>query len=159
MALLPVRDRTQDRFLATPGSICDKSLEGLERFIAHVVLDALGVGSCRRGRHSKRLEESDDGLMAGLGLDGEALPGVGKENRAIGLSRYQTVALEPLHGTDDRDMGHPEIARQVGRPRLPPLGQEVGDGLHVILRPLLGMLLACTALMEGALIAGGGQHG
>ncbi len=117
------------------------------------MLDALGISTSHCGGHAQSLEKGDYRLVTGLGLDGEPLARISKENGPIGLSSYQPVSLQPLHRTDDRHMRDPEVPCQISCPCLAPGRQQVGNRLYVVLRSLLSVLLPGTTLVEGALIA------
>ena len=95
-----------------------------------------------KGRNSQGFEKCNDGLVAGLGLGSEAASSIGQKNRAIGLGRHPTLALQPLHGANDCYVSHAKGFGDVGGACLTTGGDKVGDGLHIILGALLGVLLA-----------------
>ena len=65
-----------------------------------------------------------------------------QKNRSIGLAGDQPFALQPLDRAVGGDVRHAEPARQIGQPRFAGLVDQLRDHLDVVLRQLLGMILA-----------------
>ena len=82
------------------------------------MLDALGVGLRRLGRHAERAQEIDHEAMAHAHPVGERMALFGQEHAAVRPRRRQAGTLEPRDGLDRGGVGDAETAGDVGRPRL-----------------------------------------
>ncbi len=83
--------------------------------------------------------------MAAAGFYCELAPGVGEEDGSVRLSGDVADALQALDGAARGDVCDAEAASKVDRPSFAGLRDECRDQFHVVLRRLLGVLLAGAA--------------
>ena len=76
---------------------------------------------------------------------GELSSGVGEKNRAVGKRCDQSVALEALHRSSDRYVGHSQPPGQIDHASLAGCGNQFGNQLRVILCQFLRMLFTRAA--------------
>ena len=112
-----------------------------------MVLDAFGVRASNRRRDPQRLEKSDDSSVPVPRLGGQLAPGFSEKNRPIGQRSHQPVSLQALDGANDGHVRDPERSREIGCTSFSVRGDQVRDGLNVVLRSLLRVLLAGAALI------------
>jgi hypothetical protein len=74
----------------------EEALERLQRFRAHVMLDALRIKPGCFGTDTQSAKEGLDDLMSGPAAGGELLAGLGKEYAAIGALQDEPVCSKPL---------------------------------------------------------------
>jgi len=91
--------------------------------------------------------------VAGFCFCCQLATGFGQKNRAVGLCVYQTFALQSLHRANDGNVGDSQRFGEISGACLAAERDKVGDGFHVILRTLLGVLLTGPALVGGSLIS------
>lgn len=135
-----------------------KHLEGGERPIAEVVLEAFGVGLGDFGGDAEGLEEAEDDLVAAAGLGSEGAAAGREEDGAVGAGGDEALALEACDGADDGDVGDAQGAGDVGDAGLAAGVDEVGDGFGVVLGELGGVGAAGGAVGGGAGGEGGGSR-
>ena len=106
--------------------------ERLERRLRNMMLDALGVGLGRFGRHAECAQDIDDEPMANAHAFRQPLPLAGEEHAAIWPRGGQSGALEPRNRLDCGGVGDAEAACNISRARLADVLQEVGDQLDIV---------------------------
>jgi len=133
----PGFDRQWRAWLLMPAALREVGDENSEGFLTDMVFEAFGVGLGRPGRHAERLEEGHDDFVPAPRFVGELAAGRREKNRPIRLRGDQPGPLEAADGPADSDVGHTQPPRQVDGARLAARGDEVGDGLDIVLRDFL----------------------
>lgn len=124
------------------------------------MFDTFGVRAGGGGGNPEGFEKGDDGLVADLGFGGKGASAGGEKNRAVGAGGDKAFALQALDGADDGDVGDAELAGDVGGAGFAVFGDQIGDGLDVILGTFLGVGAAGLALVGGAFAGlGAGRTG
>lgn len=134
----------------------EELLHGGEGWRADVVFNALGIRPRGGRRNSEGFKKGDHGLVADLGFRREGASAGGEENGAVGSGGDETLALQPLDGADDGDVGDAELAGDVGGAGLAVFGDQIGDGFNVILGAFLRVGTAGLLLMRGGFAGLGG---
>jgi hypothetical protein len=119
--------------------------EGLERFDADVVLDALGVDAGGFLAHAERNQEGDDGLVALAAFLRDLQAGLGQKDAAIALAGDEALGGQAGEHLGDRRLGDAEAGGDVDLARLVAVLDEVGDQLDVILDQRVAARLAGLA--------------
>jgi len=107
-----------------------------------VVLNSFSIHFCDAFRNAERAEKRDNSFMPGLAGGGQVAASIRQENRAIGLRGYKAALLESRNGAIDGDVCDAETFCQVDDARFAGFGDQIGDGLNVILRDFVGVLAA-----------------
>jgi len=128
-----------------------EGLKGVQRFLAGVVLDALGVDFGGVTVDAERQQEIADDAVALAGLLGEGSSLVCQENGAIAGLPDQPVTGEPLQRAVDCGRGDACALGEIDGARLAGSVDQVGDQFDIILGGLL--LMRPPDLLEASRLA------
>lgn len=106
------------------------------------MFDAFGVHFRHAFRNAKAAEESDDSLVASFASGRKRSPLFSKKNCPVRLRSDEAGLLQPSDGPIDGDVSHTETFGEIDDARFAQFGDQVGDGLDIILGNLVGMFAA-----------------
>ena len=137
---------------SVPKVFC-QSLECLKGFVAHMVLDTLGItgGGLRIDTDSH--EEAVDDAMTPPAPKGERFPLVGEKDRAIGLCVDQSLTLEAGDGAIHRGARDTQTLGKIHSTRFALGRDQIGNELDIILG-YLGAVVLTDPVERGGLLRG-----
>ncbi|TVQ31210.1 MAG: hypothetical protein EA376_10075 [Phycisphaeraceae bacterium] len=122
-----------------------KPAHRLDRRLAYVVLDALGVDLGLLPRHAEGQQKSEDDLVALLRPCGEAPAFRSQMNRPARLGVDEAFVVNASHDPRHRDMADAHHLSEVLHAGLAAFVDELGDGLDVVLGGLVAVGGPCRA--------------
>ena len=90
--------------------------------------------------------------MSGLYFGGKLASSLCKKDGTVWLGRYKSPALKALYRTYNGSMCDAKASGKVSSAGLPPISDQIGDRLDVVLRSFLSMLLPGSFLVGGILL-------
>lgn len=123
------------------------------------MFDALGIDLRLRGGNAESHEEREDDLVAAAHAEGQAPAAVGESDRLSRAGGQEAlVATEARHNARDGDVADTHHRGQVAHAGLSLLGDELADGLDVILGGFVLVRSTRAAEAGGPVAEGLGGH-
>lgn len=115
---------------------CRDADQRRHRFLAHMMLDTLGIGFSHSLRNPDRAQESINNAVSLPRSIRHGMSVGGQKQRAIGPVLDKPLGAQPRNGLCRRRVRHANLAREIGKTCFACCGDQISDQFHIIFHRL-----------------------